>query len=118
MVNNMTSQEFKDKIFDYSGNAEWSYSGTKPVVIDFYADWCRPCKMMAPILDEIAEAFEGKLEVYKINVDTDPEVAGVAGVQSVPTFLFVPPGEKPRRSVGGMPREEFYKMIKEVLKVE
>ena len=89
-----------------------------PVVIDFYADWCGPCKMVAPILEELSKEFEGKLHIYKVNTDEEGELAGAFGIQSIPSILFIPMGEQPQMSAGAMPKAQLLKAIKEVLKVE
>jgi thioredoxin len=97
----LTKQMFLDQIMDYESNPqEWVYKGEKPGLIDFYADWCRPCKITSPILDELAKEYAGKITIYKVNVDKEKELAGVFGVQSIPTFLFMPMKGQPTISSG------------------
>ena len=114
----LNTESFKEKVFDYSTNTEWKYNGTLPCVIDFYADWCRPCKMVAPIMEELAKEYNGKVIFYKMNVDNNQEVAQIFGIQSIPSVLFVPMNGKPQMAVGAMPKESYVKAINEVLGVK
>ncbi len=91
----LNKREFKQKIFDYSFTKEWKYKGDSPAVIDFYADWCMPCKMVAPLLDQLSEEYDGKVKFYKVNTEKDPEVARVFGISSIPTLLFIAPTGNP-----------------------
>ncbi|ADN01103.1 thioredoxin [Spirochaeta thermophila] len=118
MTHKLTTEDFKEKVFDYENETEWKYKGEVPAIIDFYADWCGPCKMVAPILEEIADEYEGKLVVYKVNTDEEQELAMVFGIQSIPSILFIPVEEQPQLAVGAIPREVFDQAIKEVLHVE
>jgi len=113
-MENLTAETFKEKVFDYANNSEWSYNGEKPAIIDFYADWCGPCKMVAPILEELDAEYEG-LEVYKINTEEQQELAAVFGIQSIPSLLFVPTEGQPQMAMGALPKDVFKKAIKEVL---
>lgn len=119
MVEKLTKESFKDKIFDFEGNTEWNYKGTVPAVIDFYADWCGPCKMVAPVMDELATEYNGKVEFFKIDTDAEQELAMMFGIQSIPSILFIPAvaTEKPQMSVGAMAKANMKKAIEEVLKV-
>lgn len=116
-MENLTAETFKEKVFDYTNNTEWSYVGDKPAIIDFYADWCNPCKMVAPILEELDAEYEG-IEVYKINTEEQQELAAVFGIQSIPSLLFVPTEGQPQMAMGALPKEVFKKAIKEVLGVD
>ena len=118
MTNNLTKREFLQKVYDYERNAEWKFKGTKPAIIDFYADWCVPCKMVAPILEELSEAYAGKVDVYKVDTDAEQELSRVFGIQSIPSMLFVPVGEEPQMSVGALPKDGIERGIQEILKVE
>ncbi len=118
MVETLTTQDFKEKIFNYEESQEWSYKGDLPCIIDFYADWCGPCKMVEPILEELAKEYEGKLKIYRVNTDQEQELAQVFGIRSIPSLLFVPVGEQPQMAVGALPKEAFKQAIREVLKVE
>ena len=118
MVSNvvyLTTEEFKDKVFNYTVNKEWKYSGELPAIIDFYADWCGPCKMVAPILQEIAKDYQGKLIVYKVDTESERELASAFGISSIPTLLFVPMTGQPQAAMGALPRQSFDKAIKDVL---
>lgn len=97
----LTKQQFLDEIMDYESNPnEWKYKGELPGLVDFYADWCRPCRMTSPILAELAEEYAGKIQVYKIDIEAEKELAAVFGIQSIPTFLFIPKADKPVMSSG------------------
>lgn len=110
MATDLTTQEFKDKIFDYENQSEWSFSGEKPAVIDFWAPWCGPCKMTSPILEEISGERDD-VDIYKINVDDEAELAQAFGIQSIPTFVFIPLEGKPASAVGALPKEAFNEAI-------
>ena len=114
-VRHLTSEEFKELVFNYETEKEWKYKGTLPAIIDFYADWCGPCKMVAPILKELAIENSGKIVVYKVNTEDEQELASVFGISSIPTILFVPMEGQPQGSLGALPKSQFEKIIKEVL---
>jgi thioredoxin len=118
MVEHLTQETFKNKVFNYEANKEWKFEGEKPCLIDFYADWCGPCKMVAPLLEELAEEFDGKLDIYKIDTEKERELAGMFGIQSIPSILFVPVSGQPQMAMGALPKETFKKAFKEVLLVE
>ncbi|MCP5502693.1 MAG: thioredoxin [Leptospiraceae bacterium] len=109
---------FKEKVFDYEQSKDWDYKGDKPCIIDFYADWCGPCKMVAPILEELAGEYADKVIIYKINTEDQQELAGMFGIQSIPSILFVPVGEKPQMAVGALPKASFKKAIKDIFNVD
>ena len=117
----LTKQMFLEQIMDYESNpSEWIYKGDKPSLIDFYADWCRPCRITSPILEELAQEYAGKIKVYKIDVQAEQELASVFGVQSIPSFLYIPKGETPVMSSGiaqtpEATKEMFRKQIDEIL---
>ncbi len=114
----LNEETFKQKVFNYEENKEWKYEGDIPCMIDFYADWCQPCKMVAPILDELAEEYDGKIYIYKIDTEAERNLAGMFGIQSIPSLLFVPVEGQPQMAVGALPKETFKKAIADVLKVE
>jgi len=118
MLEHLTVDTFKEKVFNYAENKEWKFEGDKPCMIDFYADWCQPCKMVAPILEELQKEYDGKLNIYKVNTEEQQELASIFGVQSIPSLLFVPSDGQPQMAVGALPKETFEKAISEVLKVE
>ncbi|MBU0936720.1 MAG: thioredoxin [Spirochaetes bacterium] len=117
MPHNITLSEFKEKIFDYENNKEWKYKGAVPAIIDFYADWCGPCKMVAPVLEKLGKKYQDKLEIYKVDTEAEQELAGMFGIQSIPTLLFIPLGEDPRMAAGALPEKELERIIGDVLKV-
>lgn len=111
----LSTQDFKEKIFDYTKSSEWSYSGDTPAIIDFYADWCQPCKMVAPILEELSDEFEGKINIYKVNTEVEQELSSVFGIRSIPSILFIPKEGQPMMQPGALPKDVFVKVIKEEL---
>jgi thioredoxin len=118
MIEHLTLDTFKEKVFNFTDNKEWKFEGNKPCIIDFYADWCGPCKMVAPILEELSKEYSGKLDVYKVNTEDQRELAGIFGVQSIPSLLFVPLEGQPQMAMGALPKETFIQAFKDVLNVE
>lgn len=114
----LDKKAFIEKIFDYEKEKEWKYLGTRPAIIDFYADWCGPCKMVAPILEKVAAEYDGKLDVYKVDTDKEQELAGAFGIQSIPSLLFIPASGQPQMARGALDRASFEKVIAEVLQVK
>ncbi len=118
-VNKLTAETFQKLVYDYKANPnEWVFKGDQPVIIDFYADWCRPCKMVAPIMDELSKEYQGKVRIYKVNTDEQRELAGLFQINSIPAVLFVPKNGKPQMSVGAMQKPAYVDMIKNVLLVK
>jgi len=113
-MENLTTETFKEKVFDYAQNEEWSFKGEKPAVIDFYADWCGPCKTIAPILEELDAEFEG-VDFYKINTEEQNELAATFGIQSIPSILFIPVEGMPQMALGALPKATFQQAINEIL---
>lgn len=111
----MTAADFKENIFNYEVETEWNYKGTLPAIIDFYADWCGPCRMVAPVLEELAKEYEGKLLIYKVDTENEPELSGVFGIQSIPSFLFIPMAAQPMMQPGALPKKAFKQIIDEHL---
>jgi thioredoxin 1 len=111
----LTTQGFKNDIFNYDTEKEWNYKGSLPAIIDFYADWCGPCKTVAPILEELAAEYEGRLIIYKVDTEKELELSGVFGIQSIPTFLFIPINDKPSLQPGALPKKMFKEIIEEHL---
>jgi thioredoxin len=118
MTEHLTKETFTSKVFDYEKNQDWKFEGELPAIVDFWAEWCGPCKMVSPVLEEISREFEGKLNVYKVNVDEEVDLASAFGIQSIPSLLFIPLNEKPRMAAGAMPKAGLVKLVKDVLKVE
>ncbi len=117
-VEHLTEQTFKVKVFDFDTNKEWKYTGTLPCIVDFYANWCGPCRAVAPILEELQKEFAGKLYIYKVNTDEQQRLSSVFGIQSIPSLLFVPLQGQPQMSMGAMDKTSFKKVIAEVLNVK
>jgi thioredoxin len=111
----LTAQDFKERVFNYETGKEWKYLGALPAIVDFYADWCQPCKMVAPLLEELAAEYAGKIIVYKVNTEDEQELASVFGIKSIPTLLFIPKEGQPQAAMGALPRQTFEKVIKDVL---
>jgi thioredoxin 1 len=118
MLEHLTKATFLSKVFNYETNKEWKFEGEKPCVIDFYANWCGPCKMVAPVLEELAKDFEGRLDIYKVNTEEEQELASVFGIRNIPSILFVPATGQPQMAMGALPKETFIKAFKDVLGVE
>ena len=117
-VENLTKETFKEKIFDYEASKEWNFKGKNPAIIDFYAQWCGPCKMVAPIMEDLAEEYMTKVDIYKIDTEQEQELAAIFGVRSIPSILFVPMDDKPQMAMGALPKDTFRKAIKDVFGVE
>ncbi|MBN2165344.1 MAG: thioredoxin [Marinilabiliaceae bacterium] len=108
---------FLEKVFNYEKNKEWKFAGDKPVIVDFYADWCGPCRMLSPVLEELQKDYGGKLQVYKVDTEKERELAAAFGIQSLPTVIFIPKEGQPQAVMGFRPKEELEKIVSEVLKV-
>lgn len=117
VVEHLTKETFLTKVFDYENKKEWEYQGELPAIIDFWAPWCGPCKMVGPILEALDKEYEGKIQVYKVNTDEEQELAGAFGIQSIPSLLFVPKEGQPQMAVGALPKSTFQSAIKDVLGV-
>ncbi len=118
MLEHLTKDTFKEKVFNWEENKDWKFEGSKPCMIDFYADWCQPCKMVAPILEELQQEYEGKLDIYKVDTEDQQELAAMFGIRSIPSLLFVPVEGQPQMAQGALPKDSFKQAIKDVLKVE
>jgi thioredoxin len=111
----LTNQTFKEKIFNYKENKEWKFEGELPCIIDFYADWCGPCKMVSPILETLSKEYAGQINIFKIDTDKESELSSVFGIRSIPSLLFIPRKGQPRMAMGAMAKESFVQIINEVL---
>ena len=112
----LTKADFLKKIVDYEKNPEeWIYLGDKPAIIDFYASWCGPCKMVAPVLEELAAEYDGQIYVYKVNTEQEQELAALFNIRSIPSFLFIPMNDKTQIAMGAMPKSSFKEAIDGVL---
>lgn len=115
----MTKADFLAKVMDYEKNpTEWVFKGDKPCVIDFYADWCGPCRMLAPVLEELQTEYAGKLQIYKVDTQKERQLSGALGIQSLPTVLFIPKEGKPQALLGFRSKEDLEKIIADFLKVK
>lgn len=114
----LTKETFKQKVFDYENSSEWNFTGQRPAIIDFYADWCGPCRMVAPILEQLSKEYDGKVDIYKINTDHEAELSGAFGISSIPSILFIPKEGQPQMSRGALPKSAFVDAIRDVLKVQ
>lgn len=113
-MEHLTVATFKEKIFNYEESQEWKFNGALPTVIDFYADWCQPCKMVAPILEELSKEYEGKINIYKVNTEEQQELASVFGIQSIPSILFIPKEGVPTMAAGALPKASFVDAFKDI----
>ena len=116
-LEHLTNETFKEKIFNYETNKEWKFEGDTPAIIDFYADWCGPCKVVAPILEELKDEYGDKLDIFKVNTEEQRELSSVFGIQSIPSLLFIPKDGQPQMAMGALPKETFKQAISEVLSV-
>jgi len=117
-ITSLTNETFKTNVFNYQINQQWKYEGKMPAIIDFYATWCGPCKKLSPLLEDLAEKYKGKIVVYKVDVDAEPQLAQSMGIQSMPTLLFIPVNGEPQQSIGLVSTETLEKIINEVLLVK
>ena len=115
MTEHLTKQTFLEKVFNYEQNKEWKFNGELPCIIDFYADWCQPCKMVAPILEELSEEYAGKINVYKVDTESEQELAAAFGIRSIPSLLFCPKDDKPQMAQGALPKPALVDAINNVL---
>ena len=111
----LTADKFKADIFDYTTETEWKYKGELPAIIDFYADWCGPCKMVAPILEELSDDYQGQLNIYKVDTEVEQELAAVFGIRSIPSLLFIPQEGQPMMQPGALPKSAFKQVIEQEL---
>ncbi|MDP3353540.1 MAG: thioredoxin [Flavobacteriaceae bacterium] len=117
MTELLTKETFLQKVFNYEVNKEWKFEGDLPCIIDFYADWCGPCKMVAPILEDLGKEYQGKVNIYKVDTEAEQELAGAFGIRSIPSILFIPKDGEPQMAQGALPKHQFEQFFSEVLKV-
>lgn len=118
MLEHLTKETFKEKVFNFEQNTEWKFEGSTPCMIDFYADWCGPCKMVAPVLEELQKEYGDQLVIYKVDTEAEQELSSMFGIQSIPSLLFVPVDGQPQMAMGALPKATFERAIEEVLKVK
>ena len=117
MTENLTKETFLEKVFNFEENKEWKFEGQVPAIIDFYADWCGPCKTIAPILEQLSEEYGDKINIYKVDTEAEQELSAAFGIRSIPSMLFCPMGEQPQMANGALPKPELERIIADVLKV-
>lgn len=117
MTEHLTKEQFLTKVFNFEKNKDWKFEGELPCIIDFYADWCGQCKMVAPILEELSNEYKGKVNIYKVNTEQEQELAGAFGIRSIPSMLFVPQDGQPQMSAGALPKDALKKAMEDVLGV-
>ncbi len=111
MPEHLTKQTFLDKVFDYEKNKEWKFAGTLPAIVDFWAPWCGPCRAVGPVIEELSKEYDGKVDFYKVNTDEEQELAGVFGIRSIPSLLFIPKEGRPQMAVGALPKQQLKEII-------
>jgi thioredoxin len=111
----LTKDTFREKIFDFEKNKDWKFEGELPAIIDFYADWCGPCRVVAPVLEELSKEYAGKLNIYKVDTDKEQELAAMFGIRSIPSILFVPKEGQPQMAMGALPKDALKDAISSVL---
>ncbi len=114
-MEHLTKETFLKKVFNYEQNKEWKFEGDLPCLIDFYADWCGPCKVIAPVLEELSVEFAGKINIYKVDTEEQQELAAAFGIRSIPSLLFCPVGDQPQMAQGALPKNDLKRVINEVL---
>ena len=114
-MEHLTKETFFEKVFNYEQNKDWKFEGKLPCIIDFYADWCQPCKIVSPILEELSKEYEGKINVYKINTEDETELSAAFGIRSIPSLLFCPTEGQPQMAMGALPKETLVQAINDVL---
>lgn len=118
MTEHLTKETFLEKIFDYEKETEWKYKGSKPAVIDFYADWCAPCRMVAPVIEELNKEYGDKIDFYKIDTEAEQELSAVFGIRSIPSLLFIPVEGQPQMAMGAMPKDGFKHAFEDIFGIK
>tara|TARA_R110002096_G_C14596974_1_gene722430 strand:- start:132 stop:491 length:360 start_codon:yes stop_codon:yes gene_type:complete len=117
MTENLTKEAFLEKVFNFEENKEWTFKGNVPAIIDFYADWCGPCKMIAPILEQLSEEYGDKINIYKVDTEAEQELSAAFGIRSIPSMLFCPKEGEPQMANGALPKAELERIIADVLNI-
>lgn len=115
MVGNLTKESFIEKVFDFSSEKDWNFKGERPALIDFYSDWCGPCMVVAPIMEDLSKEFDGKVDIYKIDTEAEQELSGMFGIRNIPSILFIPMRGQPMMHAGALPYEGFRDAIEKEL---
>jgi len=111
----LTTEQFKNEVFDYTTEKEWKFKGDKPAIIDFYADWCGPCKAVAPILEELSDDFKDQVIIYKVDTEVERELSSVFQIRSIPSMLFIPMNKQPMMQAGALPKDALKNVIEKEL---
>ena len=114
-MEHLTKDTFLKKVYDFEKNKEWKFEGELPAIVDFYADWCGPCRMVTPVLEQLSKEYEGKINIYKVDTEAEQELASLFGIRSIPSLLFIPMEGKPQMAMGALPKESFVQAIDGVL---
>lgn len=114
-MEHLTTATFKEKVFNFEKNQEWKFEGKLPCLIDFYADWCGPCKTVAPILEELSKEYDGKINIYKVDTEKEQELSSVFGIRSIPSLLFCPVEGEPQMAMGALPKQTMVQAIDDIL---
>jgi len=115
MATSLTKKDFLEKVFDFEKNKDWKFQGELPAVIDFWAPWCGPCRMVGPVIEELSKEYDGKVNFYKVNTDEEQELAGAFGIRSIPSLLFIPKTGQPKMAVGALPKATLKQAVEEEL---
>jgi len=115
MAENLSKQTFFEKVYNYETNKEWKYEGELPCVVDFWAPWCGPCRVVGPVIEELSKEYTGKVNFYKVNTDEEQELAGAFGIRSIPSLLLVPKSGQPKMAVGALPKNALKEAIEKEL---
>ena len=110
-VRHISSEQFRQMVWDYSTSKDWKFAGTRPAVVDFYASWCGPCRMLSPVIDSLEAQYAGKVDFYKVDTDSEPELCEVFGIQSIPSLLFCSPSQEPKMTRGVLPESSLKEII-------
>ena len=116
-MEHLTKETFQQKVFDFEKSKDWKFEGELPCIIDFYADWCEPCRMVAPVLEDLSKEYDGKVNIYKVDTEKEQDLAAVFGIRSIPSILFCPKDGQPQMALGALPKNAFENAIKDVLLV-
>ncbi len=111
MSEDLNKETFRDKIFNYEKNKEWKFKGSLPALVDFWAPWCGPCRLVGPVIEQLSEDYAGKVNFYKVNTEEEQELAGMFGIQSIPSLLFIPVVGEPKMALGALPKKELKRII-------
>lgn len=114
-MEHLTKNTFIEQVFDFEKNKDWKFNGELPAIIDFYADWCGPCKMVAPVLEELSKEYKGKINIYKVDTEQERELSAIFGIRSIPSILFIPMEGQPQMAQGALPKMTIEKAINELL---